>query len=286
MSLSDWASAARPVPTATTGNSPWAVAKARDLRDLVVRYSDRRPRSLQRHLGPSELGVACDRQVVGKLVGEPTTNHVTDPWPSFMGTAGHAEMEDVLAWENERLGFRRYMSEQRVQPPGPLAGHPGTADCVDLVDAALLDWKFLGKSSMDKLKSPDGPPRKYRAQIWIYAVALMSMGYRVERAALVAWPRTSSSIDDLYVWEEPFGDVVVALLGEVITDTERRKAWAAQLGTYDQWAPAVAEGFLRQIPRAPDHTECFFCPFYRPNSRDGVGCPGPVKDDPRGGLTQ
>jgi hypothetical protein len=285
VSLAEWASGARPVPVATQGNSPWAVAKARELADLVTRYSARRPRSMQRHLGPSELAVECDRQVVGKLVGEPATNHVTDPWPSFMGTAGHAEMENVLAWENARLGYQRFMSEQRVQPPGPFIAHPGTADCVDLQDKALLDWKFLGKSSMGKLQKPAGPPRKYRGQVWIYAVALMSMGYTVERAALVAWPRTSSSIHDVYVWEEPFGDAAVALLTEVAADTERRKAFAAQLGSYDQWAPAVAEEFMRQVPRAPDHEECFFCPFYRPNAKDGVGCPGPVKDDVRGGLT-
>lgn len=282
MSLSDWAAGARPVPAATGGNNPWAVAKARELRDLVTRYSDRRPRSLQKHLGPSELGVACDRQVVGKLVGEPVTNHVTDPWPSFMGTAGHAEMEQVLAWENARLGVTRYLSESRVTPPGPLAAHPGTADCVDLHDRALLDWKFLGVSSMGKLQGPDGPPRKYRAQIWIYAIACIAAGIPIERVALVAWPRTSSTIEDLYVWSEEMSDDVVALLSAVVEDTARRKAWAAQLGSYDRWEPAQAEAFMRAIPRAPDNSECYFCGFYRPNGKDGTGCPGPVKDDRRG----
>lgn len=284
MSLSDWASAARPSPVPTTGNDAWAAAKAAELKDLVVRYSARRPRSLQRHLGPSELGVACDRQVVGKLVGEPVTNHVTDPWPSFMGTAGHAEMEEVLAWENARLGVVRYLSEQRVTPPGPLAAHPGTADCVDVLDKALLDWKFLGRTTLDKLKR-SGASRKYRVQLWTYAIACMAAGIPIERVALVAWPRTSHTIQDAYVWSEVMSDDVVALLAEVVEDTARRKAWAAQLGSYDAWTPAQAEAFLRAIPRAADTDECFFCPFYRPNGKDGVGCPGPVKGDERGGLT-
>lgn len=259
--------AAAPSPTATQGNSPWAAAKARELKDLIQRYSARRPRSLQRHLGPSELAVECDRQVVGKLVGEEPTNHVTDPWASFMGTAGHAEMENVLAWENSVLGYVRYISEQRVHPPGPFAEHSGTADCTDLVDKTLLDWKFLGKTSLDKVKSPAGPPRKYQGQVAIYTLALISMGYDVNRMALVAWPRTSSFLNDLYVWEQPFDDTTVALLTEVADDTRRRKAWAQMVQDRQM--------SLSMVPVAPDSSECYFCPFYRPGMADGVGCPGP-----------
>jgi hypothetical protein len=259
---------AAPRPTSTQGNSPWAAARAGQLADVVRRYSARRPRSLQKHLGPSELGVSCDRQVVGKLLGVPTTNHVTDPWPSFMGTAGHAEMEDVFAWENTQLGSIRYMTEERVFPGGAFAEHPGTADLYDAWEACLGDHKFLGATSMDTVKSPAGPPRKYQAQLGIYGLGEMAAGRPVKRVALFAWPRTGSSLAGLYVWEHAMDAQMAQLLYEVADDTKRRKAQAA----------AVAAGQARwsDVPREPDHHECYFCPFYRPGVEDGVGCPGTV----------
>jgi hypothetical protein len=266
-----FAAAPAPAPAATQGNTPWAAAQARHLIDVVQRYSARRPRSLQRHLGPSELGVECDRQVVGKLIGEPATNHVTDPWPSFMGTAGHAEMEDVFTWENGQIGGIRYFTERRVTPPAPLDGHPGTADLYDGLEYAVLDHKFLGATSMRKVKSPAGPPRKYRAQLGIYGLGYLREGFRVDRVALIAWPRTGSTLDDIYVWEQPMDVEMAMLLREVMADTERRKWWA---GWVEQ--QPIREHALEQVPRTPSHDECYFCPVYRPGSADGIGCPGTV----------
>jgi hypothetical protein len=51
-----------------------------------LEHAARAPRTLQQHLGPSELGVECDRQVAGKMAALPATNHVVDPWPSMVGT--------------------------------------------------------------------------------------------------------------------------------------------------------------------------------------------------------
>lgn len=264
---------AAPAPAPTSGNTPWAAEQARRLTDIVQRYSARRPRNLQRHLGPSELGVECDRQVVGKLIGEPATNHVTDPWPSFMGTAGHAEMEEVFGWENSQIGGVRYFTERRVTPPPPLDGHPGTADLYDGLEYAVLDHKFLGRTSMQKVRSTAGPPRKYRAQLGTYGLGYMREGFRVDRVALIAWPRTGSSLHELYVWEQPMDAAMAMLLREVAADTERRKWYANMISA----RPEVEQSaHLEQVPRTPSHDECYFCPFYRPSATDGIGCPGTV----------
>jgi hypothetical protein len=190
-----------------------------------------------------------------------------------MGTAGHAEMEDVFAWENSQVGGIRYFTERRVTPPPPLDAHPGTADLYDGLEYAVLDHKFLGRTSMQKVKSPGGPPRKYRAQLGIYGLGYLREGFRVDRVALIAWPRTGSSLHELYVWEQPMDAAMAVLLKEVAADTERRKWYA------DAVANAQATGFgmtLEQVPRTPSHDECYFCSFYRPNGSDGIGCPGTV----------
>jgi hypothetical protein len=265
-----------PRPAATQGNTEWAAATAVRMADILRRYSARRPRSLQRHLGPSELGVECDRQVVGKLLGLPATNHVVDPWPSFMGTAGHAELDAMFQWENTQLGAIRYLPERRVNPGGVFAEHPGTGDLYDAWEACMLDHKLLGSTSMDIVKSPGGPPRKYVGQLGLYGLGYMQEGLPVRRIALLAWPRTGSSLSGLYVWEHAMDAQMAQLLHEIADDTVRRKRLAAAIAA----APAYAQGPMwAQVERTPDHHECYFCSFYRPNQDgpdDGVGCPGTV----------
>jgi hypothetical protein len=273
-SPADFLAAPPAAPRSTQGNTPWAAKAAREYADVVSRYSDRRPRSLQKHIGPSELGVACDRQIVGKLVGEEKVNHVSDPWPSFVGTAIHAELEQVFQWDNEQRysGLTpwdtktppRWHTEKRVTP---FDGHPGTADLYDAHEQTLGDHKCLGDSSMAKVKSAAGPPRKYQAQMGLYGVGYMREGFPVKRVALIAWPRTGSSLHQVYVWERAMDESYIALVAEVISDTKRRKDMASLVQ-----AGAVT---LEQIPVAPSGDECHFCPFFSPAARNGgPGCPG------------
>ena len=268
-------------PRALSGNTPWAVQYAAELREIVIRYADNAPRNIQRHLGPSEIGHVCDRQVAGKLAQLPRTNHVTDPWASIMGVAGHAWMADCLAAFNTP-DAPRFLTELKVRPTGEglevFESHPGTGDGYDGKHRAVIDHKFLGKTSMANLRRTGpsehywrvngGPPRHYFVQFLLYWLGFRALGLPVERIALLAWPRTSSSLADLYVWEHPVGDREIAYLRDnVAPELARRKQWAAALIT------GTAQ--LMDVP-ADTEDECQWCPFYRPQSaRDGgPGCPG------------
>lgn len=257
----------RAAPKPLNGSSPWASRYANELKQMIRDYSARRPRSVQLHLGPSELGVACHRQVVGKMAGTPTTNHVMDPWASFVGTAIHAEMEQVLRWHNDFTGLLRWVPEQRVYP---LDDHPGTADAYDATERCLTDWKALGKTTGDRIRK-NGPPRKYLVQILLYAHGYRKLGLPVERVALAILPRTASSLDDLYVWDKVLTPEDDQLLEQVFEETRLRK----------QAAELVINGQLNlmDIPMKPDDEECWFCPIWRPEAKDGhaVGCPGTRK---------
>lgn len=125
-------------PRPLNGNSAFASRYAGEIRRVVNAAAAEAPRSLQRHLGPSEIGHLCDRQVAGKLAGLPRTNHVQDPWPSIVGTATHAWLAEAFSSENERLGRIRWVPEARVTP---IDGHPGTADLYDADEAAVVDHK-------------------------------------------------------------------------------------------------------------------------------------------------
>lgn len=242
------------------GNTAWAQRYANEIRRVITERANSSDRNQQRHLGPSELGVECDRQVVGKLLDLPVTNHVNDPWPSIVGTAVHAWLADQLPI----YAADRFLTEQRVTP---IPGHAGTADVYDALERAVVDWKCLGATTLDSLKL-NGPPRKYYAQLLLYALGYRNLGFPVDRVVLFALPRTQSSLDYSYVWEHAYTPADDEFILEVVADTDRRKILAQ----------AVQGGHLtiNDIPAVPTDHECIWCPIYRPQSAhdNGPGCPG------------
>lgn len=252
----------RSVPRPLDANTPWGSRYATELRRVVVEHSRRASRSLQVHLGPSELGHTCDRQVVGKMARAPATNHITDPWPSIVGTALHAWLAEAFTAANQRHGLR-FVAEHRVTPH---PDHPGTADLYDAAEQAVVDHKCLSESSMAKIRKQ--PPQHYVVQLLLYGRGYRLLGLPVRRVVLAAWPRTGSSMDGLYVWDRPVTPDDDALVESVFHRTALRARVAEQVRT--------GHLPLHLVPATPDPDSCYFCPFYRPQaSRDGgPGCPG------------
>lgn len=272
---------------ARNGNSAWAQRYSQELREIVVRYADRLPRNVQRHLGPSELGHVCDRQLIGKMAGVSLGhgNHMHDPWASIVGTAIHAFLEDAFRWESKRLiaeveGLMdapleiltanvRWFTEKRVTPDPTMASpHPGTADLYDAKTFTLNDHKCQSTGVRDKLRR-NGPPHHYFMQMLLYAVGYMHEGFKVDRVCLISWPRTESSMDDLYVWEHVITEEDIALVVDLIKRTDVREQLAALVvsGDVNFW----------EIPATPSADDCQFCPFYRPDAATNPnvkGCPG------------
>jgi hypothetical protein len=247
-----------------SGSDTWGARYAAELRQVAIDAARRAPRSLQVHLGPSEIGVPCHRQVAGKLAGLAETNHVADPWPSIVGTAIHAWLADAFAADNQVRGTARWTPENRVLP---IEGHSGTADLYDADYRAVVDHKGMGESTLGKLRN-SGPSRQYRVQLLLYALGYLKAGYPVEKVVLAAWPRTRSSLDGLYVWSEDFTDESIALLNTVIEELQLRKDYAALI--------TAGKIGLMDVPATPSDDVCYFCPLYRPQAAHdgGVGCPG------------
>jgi hypothetical protein len=254
------------VPRSANASDAWAEGYGTELRGIVTRYASQMPRSVQRHLGPSELGHECDRQVVGKMAGVPVTNHVADPWASIMGTAGHAYVAQAFDWDNLHNNYLRWLTEARVTPdPGPGA-HPGTADLYDTFFRCVVDHKFQGDSTRSRLRS-QGPPRHYYVQLLLYRQGYLNMGLPV----IVSWPRTKSTLDDMYVWSHVPTPEDEQLVHDVLTQTQYRQlvADAVHAGRFD----------IMDVPAVPEDNECYFCGLYRPQAAyDGkYGCPGTLQ---------
>lgn len=254
-------------PPALRGNTVWADRYARDIVKIFHEHAARAPRTLQVHLGPSELGVPCHRQVAGKMAQLKTVNYVTDPWPSIRGTALHAWAAEALDRDNERKKRVRWLTEYRVTPHDL---HPGTSDLYDYEEETVGDHKFLGEASMAKVKSPEGPPRQYVVQMLLYARGFRRIGLPVKRVALLAFPATAATLATSYCWERPYTPADDALLEQVFVETEYRRQWALALVT--------GSAQLLDVPSCGTDEDCYFCPFYRSQAQQdpaGGGCPGP-----------
>jgi hypothetical protein len=244
------------IPKAPGSNSIWGTTYARHVKQIMRHAAEHAPRSVQRTLGPSEIGAPCARQIVGKLVGYAMpghpggarTNHVPDMWPAIIGTAVHAWMGDTFDRENETLGTERYRTEIRVFPTPE---HPGNSDLYDAAEQAIVDWKVLGPTSLAKIRSGK-PPRKYVVQTLLYGLGCQLAGLPVRRVVICALPRTEATLDSLYVWDHPvWSEEDAALLSEVLRVNQIRK----------QIADEVLAGRISidEVPITPDDSECFFC---------------------------
>ena len=198
------------------------------------------------------------------MTGQQRTNHVADPWPSIVGRAVHAWLAQAFRDENTINGVIRFLPEIRVTPD-PL--YPGTADLYDGYEKALVDHKVVGDTTTRKVMSAGGPPWHYVIQMLLYKRGYELLGLPVRRVVLAAWPRTKPTMDELYCWDRLASPEDDDILQQVFAITAARR----------QVAQAVLRGEIKieQVRRTPSD-ECYFCPWYRPQSAldGGPGCPG------------
>jgi hypothetical protein len=240
-----------------------------ELRQVLIDFEAQRPRSLQKALGPSELGTPCQQQIARKLAGAPR-RPITEPtWAPFQGTAVHASMEDVVAFWNGQLGRERWLAEDRlVVDPGP--GHypaiEGNGDAFDQDHAMVVDWKHVGTSALKKLRTAKrmGKPAKeqisaeYRAQAHLYGLGHQNKGRDVKHVRVVMLAR-SWQYDDSDEWTEAYNPDIAH--------------W--YLGRYWRVVDQLAAAGLDAVPAAPSNDACHWCPFHRPGQVSDIdGCRG------------
>lgn len=235
------------------------------------------PRSLQKRIGPSEVGSTCDRRIGYKLLGQ-QENPRGDAWKPTVGTAVHAWLE--TAAQNANLaqviaaGGRiadhelEWVTEQAVTV-GYL--HDGTAitgscDLYHRPTATVIDHKVVGVASL-RDKKANGPGQQYRWQVHLYAAGFVLAGHHVEHVAINFLPQ-NGNLTDGWWWSEPFDMGIAAAAMGRLRDIETRVRAA---GSVDDLEAADAW--------------CAFCPFHLPGSTDlSAGCPGVTQPRSRGGF--
>lgn len=225
------------------------------------------PRSLQKRIGPSELGIPCARRIGYKLAGVEPVNDGRVPWKPFIGTAVHAELAQVMVRWNRKLGEMpaalgggpRFLIEHKVRVGQILADDiDGNCDLFDRATGTSLDWKIVSGDQLRKYKA-NGPGEQYRVQGHTYGRGWQLRGLDVQYVAVFFLPR-DRELDKAHFWWEPYDPFVApAALDRVegiakLTGALGRRALPL-LPTADAW--------------------CSYCPHYLPASTDlENSCPG------------
>jgi hypothetical protein len=252
-----------------------------ELRDVLINFEAARPRSMQKELGPSELGTSCQQQIARKLTGAPRVPITEPTWAPFQGTAVHASMEDVLAFWNAQLGRQRWLTEDRVTAADARTAEggydypaiAGSGDAFDLDTGTVVDWKYVGVTALKKLRSAryaglpsrDQVSQEYRVQAHLYGLGHAAKGRDVQHVRLVLLAR-SWKYDDSDEWTEPYD--------------ERIARWA--IDRYYRVVDQVHELDIANEPEqivhvkaTPSSDACKFCPFMRPGQPSSWdGCAG------------
>lgn len=204
------------------------------------------PRSLQTAIGPSEVGVECDRRLAYKAAGTANVNF-PDPLRAMSGSGMH----EVLAGYFRRLdgGSGRYLVEQKVT----YRGLSGSVDLYDRRRKVLVDWKSPLKAKVRKVPT-DGPSHNYVTQVHIYGAGLLAAGEEVEHVALAYVP-PDGTLNDMRLWSQRLN---IALADKAI----------------DRWESIRDNPDPASTTATPSRL-CGWCPFYRPNSTNlNVACSG------------
>lgn len=193
-------------------------------------------RSLQREVGPSEIG-GCRRKVWHRLQGTAPINSTLGA-AAFMGTAIHEKIERRCS----ELADNSYLIETEVEYRG-LKGH---VDLYDTVNREVIDWKTITLK-----KARWFPSDQQWQQVHLYGLLLTENGYPVDTVTLVGIPRDGNERD-------------------VLVESRPWDRSVAESGL--DWLQEVRESVMPPAPERPVSFCRDYCQFY---GGGGVaGCPG------------
>jgi hypothetical protein len=244
---------------------PFAEMLKAKLTEMIRWYDQRAPRALQREIGPSEIGVVCDRRIGYRLAQVKACNEQFDPLPAIMGTAFHLWVQSAVEQYREEHGSTgAWLTEQVVYPTPDIMGH---SDLYWTEHEVVIDWKTAGPDVMRKILA-EGPPESYQIQAQVYGYGFETQGRQVKKVAL-AFLNRAGLLSKMFVWTADYDrDIAIKAL-------QRVYAIAQQVIDLD---PLTYLHRWEQVPATPGN-DCGFCPWFNAgkNLEQGAsdtGCPG------------
>lgn len=226
---------------------------------LIEQQISNQPRSLQRRIGPSEIGNQCDHCLAARLAGW-EKQEVETPWVTVIGTSVHAWLEK--AFNRLDPNHTRFRTEARVMV-GKIGEAEiwGSTDLLDTQARMTVDWKIVGDNSLRKYRS--GPSPVYRTQAHLYAKGWNDAGIPVDHVSIYFLPRNKQMRYGFW-WHEPYQPQIAE------TALARANHFQLQIDALNQVNPDMCTDWISSLPRAED---CWDCRRYpdRPKTKDPLG---------------
>lgn len=231
-----------------------------ELEGILARFEADKPRSRQTALGPSEVGVECQRALAYRLLNTPTKPDDRLPWAPIVGTAVHAAIAEALEADNTRLGRQRWIVERRVSATEDLSG---SSDCYDSDTRSVVDWKLCGARSIAAYQVKMSP--EYETQAHIYGLGFENAGYPVEWVRICMLARESHDFRLSREWTRPYDRSIAERALARVAET-RKLITGLRLAQGDA-------GWVR-VP-AQSSKPCQWCRYFRAgDAPTREGCPG------------
>lgn len=258
------------MPLSSPAGSPHPFSK--EVITMIRGYDASRPRSMQKFLGPSEIGSPCPRQLAYKLAGTEEVNQTADPWFPIIGSAVHELLAKAMGWYNDvylgRAANPRFLMENRVHVAAENQGYTtsGSTDVYDVDLQRVVDWKIVGVTTMRKVEAGNTPEEKagpqYRVQGMTYGKGWEQAGYPVKSVMIAFLPR-SNFLNKMKLVE---------------------MAYDRSIADVAQARVAAIDAMRAHLPveQFPAGGCTIWCPFYVPKVPLGArSCPGhgEVKDE-------
>jgi len=225
-----------------------------DLTRLIRRAYLLYPRNMQSAVGPSAVGLECDRSLAfaakapqreAEMVerarkDEPTENASTanskpqfhnDPIPSIVGTSVHAWLENAAGIDNgveEALGEERptprWLTERKLKIATP-DGYSieGSCDLFDQWTGTVIDWKVVGATTL-RTVNLHGPSAQYRVQSQLYGLGYQQLGLEVKEVAVCFIPR-NGPLREVRLFTQPFDPALATLALKRLQGLEELSQW-------------------------------------------------------------
>jgi hypothetical protein len=204
-----------------------------------------RPRSLQREVGPSQLGNPCDHCLAAALAGWEKGGD--DAWLPLIGTAVHELLLTPEVYAGE------WITEQRVTV-GTVGNEEvqGNADLFHVPSGTVVDLKIVGASTLNEARR-HGSKLQYQRQIQLYGSGFQNAGYAVSTVIIAYLPRNSPHLSDAFFDVRDYDpDIALATL-------DRAERLASACYTFELVSVKARDVFIDSLPRSPG---CFDCARY------------------------
>jgi hypothetical protein len=146
--------------------------------ELLLEWDQRRPRSMQRTIGMSEVG-GCRRRAGYRLAGTEPTNQ-SGSVQAVMGTAVHSAVEQI---HREMQAAGLIPADDLVEHEVRFAGVLGHLDRYIAADAELRDTKTTSDRWLQHIRV-HGASRDHLWQTHLYGAALVAEGKPVRRIVI------------------------------------------------------------------------------------------------------